>query len=57
MIVSAALTTLLIGLWLVGFVVSGIGNLIHLLLVFAVFTAFGVFVGAILLLISVVQKK
>lgn len=59
MIVSAVLTALLILLWAAGFVFAGakVGNLIHLLLILAFVTGFVFIIGAILLLVSVIQKK
>ena len=44
-------------IWLVGLVVGQtFGGLVHLLLIAAIFAAFGVFVGLILLIISLAKK-
>ena len=59
MIVTAVLTLLLLLLWVLGFGFAGawVGNLIHLLLLLAFVTGFAFIIGALLLLISVIQKK
>lgn len=55
---SLGLTILLVAIWLLGFIFGPhlVGNLIHLLLVFATLTSLGVFVGLILLIISFIKK-
>ena len=54
---SLGLMVLFVALWLLGFIfVTSFGSLIHLLLVFAVLASFGVFLGLILLIISLVKK-
>ncbi len=51
------LTILFAILWILGFVFApSVGNLIHLLLVAAMFTSFGTFVGLVLLVISLIKK-
>ncbi len=59
LIVSAVLTVLFVLLWVAGFMFAGaaVGNLVHLLLVASFIAGFGVIIGAILLLISMFQKK
>ena len=59
LIVSAVLTVLFILLWVAGFMFAGaaVGNLIHLFLIASFITGFGVVIGAILLLVSVIKKK
>ena len=56
---SAALTVLLIVLWIAGFVFapSAVGGLIHILLLLSFVTGFGVVIGGVLFLVSVLQKK
>ena len=55
---SAVLTVLFLGIWLAGFVVAEtFGGLIHIFLLLAVVTGLGVFAGALLLIIAMVQKK
>ena len=56
---SAAVTVLCIAVWLAGFVFAAgsLGSLIHIFLLLAVFGSFGMFIGAILLIISLVQRK
>ncbi|MFN0278670.1 MAG: lmo0937 family membrane protein [Pyrinomonadaceae bacterium] len=54
---SLGLIALCVALWILGFVFApNFGNLIHLLLVLAVLTSFGVFVGLILLIVSFIKK-
>ncbi len=54
---SLGLMVLCVALWILGFVFApSFGNLIHLLLVLAVLTSFGVFVGLILLIVSFIKK-
>lgn len=58
MIVSAALTILLLMMWMGGFIfgAAAIGGLMHLLLILAFVTGFAFIIGAILFLVSVIQK-
>ena len=54
---SLGLTVLFVGIWLLGFIfVTSFGNLIHLFLILAILTSFGVFIGLILLAISFIKK-
>ncbi len=55
---SLVLTVMFALLWALGFGFAGasVGNLIHILLVLAVITSFGVLVGLIMLLISFIKK-
>jgi len=55
---SAVLTAVFLVIWLAGFVIGEtFGGLIHLFLLLSFVTGFGVFVGIVLLVISLVQKK
>lgn len=56
--ISLCLTVLLSVLWILGFGFAGasVGNLIHLLLILAMLTSVGVFIGLILLIVSLVKK-
>src|SRR5688572_17080007 len=55
---SLGLTLFLGLLWVLGFIFAGstVGNLIHLLLVLAMVTSVGVFVGVVLLIVSYLKK-
>jgi hypothetical protein len=49
----------LVGGWVLGFAFAGqaVGSLIHLMLVLAMLTFVGAFLGLILLIVSLAQKK
>ena len=52
------LTVLFLGIWIAGlFIAETFGGLIHLFLLLSIVTGFGFFAGAIMLLISLLQKK
>ncbi len=55
---SLALTVLFVLIWIAGFIFApqGVGGLIHLLLVLAMFTSIGVVIGVILLIVSFLKK-
>lgn len=55
---SVVLTVVFTFLWALGFGFAGaaVGNLIHILLILALISGFGVFVGLILLAVSFYQK-
>lgn len=54
---SLGLTVLFLATWSLGFIFgANVGNLIHLLLILAILTSFGVFIGLILLVISFIKK-
>ncbi|MFN2501005.1 MAG: DUF5670 family protein [Pyrinomonadaceae bacterium] len=55
---SIGLTVLFVCIWLLGFIFAGqsIGNLIHFALVLAVLSSFGILIGGILLMISLLKK-
>ncbi|HVF30704.1 MAG TPA: hypothetical protein VNA22_07015 [Pyrinomonadaceae bacterium] len=56
---SLIITLLSLAIWVAGFflAVETFGGLIHLFLLLAFAGGFGVFIGAILLIITLVQKK
>ncbi|MEO8572480.1 MAG: hypothetical protein ABI481_00805 [Pyrinomonadaceae bacterium] len=53
------LTILFIAIWMAGLIIAGetLGGLIHLFLVAALLTGFGIILGVVLLVISLIQKK
>ncbi len=54
---SLGLTGFLIAIWLLGFIfVTSFGSLVHLFLVLAILSSFGVIVGLIMLLVSHLKK-
>lgn len=55
---SVVLTFLFLGIWFAGLVVGHtLGGLIHVVFLLSIVTGLGVFVGIVLLAVSVVQKK
>ena len=55
---SVALTAIFLLIWIGGFLLGQtLGGLIHIFLLLAFVTGFGVLIGAVLLIISLVQKK
>ncbi len=56
---STVLTILFIAIWMAGLIIAGetLGGLIHLFLVAALLTGFGIILGVVLLVISLIQKK
>ena len=56
--VSIFLTVLFFLIWIAGLVIGQtFGGLIHLLLIFSILTIFGIVVGVIMLIVSLIQKK
>jgi hypothetical protein len=55
---SVVLTAVTLAIWLAGLVIGEtFGGLIHVLLLLSFITGFGILVGLVLLVISLVQKK